>query len=150
MLFRSVVDKVLGHVATADSVRVDYTPVIDRVVTLVERWGPTVQDCDWMASTLLRLVQVTKHQQRDKMIETLKLLLTTTNCDEGDAASVLELNSVRQKLARLLQDITVSRESSGRPVPAPVTSLRVWSRAQFYDPDTEDGQEIVSDILARS
>ena len=67
------------------------------------------------------MVQVTKNKQRDKMIETLKLLLTTTNCDEGDAASVLELNSVRQKLVSLLQDITSSREASGRPVPAPVT-----------------------------
>ena len=53
---KSVVDRVLGHIATADSVRCDYTPVIDRVVSLIDKWGDTVQDCDWMANTLLRSV----------------------------------------------------------------------------------------------
>ena len=54
----SIVDRVLAHVADSASVKTDYSMVVDRVVILVERFGDSVQDCDWKASTLLRIVQV--------------------------------------------------------------------------------------------
>ena len=141
----SIVDRVLTHVSRVDSSKTDYSLVIERVVTLIERLADSVQDCDWLANTLLRLVQVSKHEQRDKMMETLKFLLT--QADEGDAASVLEMNRVRLKLRSLLSDIIQSRVSSSRQVPPPVTSLRVWCDAQFYTPEEEDNEEIVKKII---
>ena len=141
----TIVDRVLGHVASSEA-RTDYSRVVDRVVLLVERFGDAVQDCDWKASTLLRIVQVSKQQQRDRMLERLKLLLAA--CDEeGDAAAVLELNRVRIKLRALLSDIVTSRQQAGRAVPPPVTSLQVWCAAQFYSPDEEDSLEIVRGIV---
>ena len=137
----SIVDRVLAHVAESGSCKTNYSMVVDRVVILVERFGDSVQDCDWKASTLLRIVQVSKDDQRDKMMERLKFLLTSS--DEGDAAIVLELNRVRIRLRKLLTDIVSSRQEAGRPVPAPVTSLRVWSDNQFCDPEDEDTREII-------
>ena len=138
----SIVDRVLAHVAGSGSnSNSDYSMVVDRVVILVERFGDSVQDCDWKASTLLRIVQVSKNDQRDKIIERLKFLLTSS--DEGDAATILELNRVRIRLRKLLSDIVTSRQEAGRPVPPPVTSLQVWCDAQFCDPEEEDTVEIV-------
>jgi len=140
----SIVDRVLSHVA-ANITRSDYSMVVDRLILMVEKFGDTVQDCDWRASTLLRIVQVTKHEQRDKMMERLKLLLT--QCDEGDAAAVLELNRVRIKLRALLSDIIRSREKSNRQVPAPVISLKIWCDAQFYCPEDDVIEDIVNNIV---
>ena len=137
----SIVDRVLAHVADSGASKTDYSMVVDRVVILVERFGDSVQDCDWKASTLLRIVQVSKNEQRDKMMERLKFLLTSS--DEGDAATILELNRVRIRLRKLLSDIVTSRQEAGRPVPPPVTSLLVWCDAQFCDPEDEDTREVI-------
>ena len=135
----SIVDRVLGHVAR---VRSDYSTVLDRLVTIMEKYGDNV-DCDWKASTLLRIIQVSKNRQRDFMMERLKLLLSCEEA-EGDAATVLELNRVRLKLRSLLADIVRSRQSAGKVIPISVICLSVWCEAQF---SVEEVQAVVAGIL---
>ena len=136
----SIVDRVLAHVARDRS---DYSTVLDRLVSIMEKYGDNV-DCDWKASTLLRIIQVSKNRQRDVMMERLKLLLSSSDEAEGDAATVLELNRVRLKLRSLLGDIMRSRQSAGKMIPISVTCLSVWCEAQF---SVEDVQGVVARIL---
>ena len=136
----SIVDRVLAHVARA---RADYSAVLDRLVNIMEKYGDNA-DCDWKASTLLRIIQVSKNRQRDLMMERLKLLLSSDEA-EGDAATVLELNRVRLKLRSLLADIVRSRLSAGKVVPVSVICLSVWCEAQLSA--GEEVQAVVGRIL---
>ena len=129
----SIVDRVLAHVARDRS---DYSSVLDRLVSIMEKYGDNV-DCDWKASTLLRIIQVSKNRQREVMMERLKLLLSSCDEAEGDAATVLELNRVRLKLRSLLADIMRSRQCAGKLVPISVICLSVWCEAQFSVEDLE-------------
>jgi hypothetical protein len=55
----SVVDNILGHVKMQEG---DCIQVLEQVAALVERFG---ENLDWKASTMLRVVQVSKDKQRD-------------------------------------------------------------------------------------
>lgn len=76
-------------------------------------------------------------------MERLKLLLSSCDEAEGDAATVLELNRVRLKLRSLLADIMRSRQSAGKPIPISVICLSVWCQAQF---SVEDLQAVLARI----
>ena len=137
----SIVDRVLAHLARA---RADYSLVLERLLDILEKFGENA-DCDWRAGTLLRIIQVSKNRQRDLMMERLKLVLSSCDEAEGDAATVLELNRVRLKLRSLLADIRLSRLSAGKAVPVSVLCLSVWCEAQFSP--VEDVEAVVATIL---
>ena len=138
----SIVDRVLAHVSRSRS-RADYMALMERLVIILEKYADTV-DCDWKANTFLKIIQVSKHRQRDLMMERLKFLLSSSSSEEGDAATVLELNRVRLKLRSLLGDIRTSRLSSGRPVPPAVISLDVWCEVHF---SAEEVEEVVRKVV---
>jgi hypothetical protein len=112
------------------------------VAALVERFG---ENLDWKASTMLRVVQMSKDKQRDQMTEKLKFLLSNPLSEDKDPATVLELNRVRNKLRSLLANI-VEKGLKGKAAPTAVVALHIWCEGQFSNLD-EENLEIVMDKL---
>jgi len=137
----SVVDNIVGHVKRQGG---DCSQVLEQVAALVDRFGESL---DWKASTLLRVVQVSKDKQRNQMTEKLKFLLSNPLCEDGDLASVLELNRVRIKLRNLLSNI-VEKGLKGKPAPVVVTALHIWCEGQFSNLGEENSVEVMDRIVA--
>ena len=133
----AVVDNILGQVKKQDS---DCSQVVDQVAGLVEKF---VENLDWRASTMLRVVQVSKDKQREEMTEKLKFLLANPLSEDKDPATELELNRVRNKLKNLLGNI-VDNGLKGKAAPVAVTALYIWCEGQFTNIE-EDSMELVMD-----
>ena len=59
----SIVDRVLTQVSRSRSTS-DHSVLMDRLVVIMEQYGDTV-DSDWKARTFLKIIQFSKHAQRD-------------------------------------------------------------------------------------
>ena len=97
----------------------------------MDRFG---ENLDWKASTMLRVVQVAKDNQRDHMTEKLKFLLANPLSEDKDPATVLELNRVRNKLRSLLANI-VEKGLKGKAAPVAVITLHIWCEGKFSNLD---------------
>jgi len=133
----AVVDNILGQVKKQDS---DCRQVVDQVAGLVDKF---VENLDWRASTMLRVVQVSKDKQREEMTQKLKFLLANPLSDDKDPATELELNRVRSKLKSLLGNI-VNNGLKGKAAPVAVTALYIWCEGQFTNLE-EESFELVMD-----
>ena len=137
----SVVDNILGHVKRRDG---DCSQVVDQVADLVDRFGGSL---DWRASTMLRVVQVSKDKQREEMTEKLKFMLANPFCEDQDPATELELNRVRNKLKNLLGNI-VDKGLAGKASPVAVTALYIWCQGQFANLEEENVKLVVDRLVS--
>ena len=114
------------------------------MAALADRFGDNL---DWKASTMLRVIQVSKEKQRYQMTEKLKFLLANPLSEDKDPATVLELNRVRIKLRSLLANI-VEKGLKGKAAPVAVAALHIWCEGQFSNIDEENLEEVMDRVVS--
>ena len=116
----AVLDRIVVYVKEKDEE--ESGEVVEQAAELVEQLGDSL---DWRASSLLRLVQVSKGKVRDAVVARIKFLLAPHASTEMEPADELELNRVRGRLRELLNSL-VERGVRGGPAPPVVVALAAW------------------------
>ena len=116
----AVLDRIVVYVKEKDEE--ESGEVVEQAAELVEQLGDSL---DWRASSLLRLVQVSKGKVRDAVVARIKFLLAPHASTELEPADELELNRVRGRLRELLNSL-VERGVRGGPAPPVVVALAAW------------------------
>ncbi|XP_023338714.1 uncharacterized protein LOC111709310 isoform X2 [Eurytemora carolleeae] len=96
---------------------------IIRLYSVIDKYS---QDLDWKTSSILRLVQCSKGATKDIMVENLKYILSPQTKIIQDSDTEKELDSVRKKISKLLNNLV--RSGVRNPV---VLELLVWTKAEF-------------------
>jgi len=125
----AVLDRIVAYVKEKDEE--ESGEVVEQAAELVERLGDSL---DWRASSLLRLVQVSKGRVREAVVARIKFLLAPPPTTELEPADELELNRVRGRLRELLNSL-VERGVRGGPAPPVVIALAAWCEGRWPGED---------------
>jgi len=121
----AVLDRIVAYVKEKDEE--ESGEVVKEAAELVEKFGASL---DWRASSLLRLVQVSKGAVREAVVARIKFLLAPPTTADLEPADELELNRVRGKLRELLNSL-VEKGVRGGPAPSVVLALAAWCEGRW-------------------